>query len=108
MAVATDGVANVNLTADKPDQKTVAEVVTASIEALRGVQASNINQEPATLAGKPAIRLSFRIPVQTDAGTVPTDSIQYYLLENGKAYILTVAAAPAEVASTIAGSFKLR
>jgi hypothetical protein len=108
MAVASDGVANVNLTADKPDQKTVEEVVTASIEALRGVQASNFNQEPAAMAGKPAIKLAFRIPVQTDDGTVPTDSIQYYLLENGKAYILTVAAAPAEVASTIAGSFKVR
>jgi hypothetical protein len=108
MAVAKDGVANVNLTADKPDQKTVEAVVTASVEALKGVQATNFAQEAATLSGKPAIRLAFRIPVATDAGTVPTESIQYYMLDNGKAYILTVAAASAEVASTVAGSFKVR
>ena len=107
MAVAPDGVANLNLTADKPDQKTVEEVVTASIEALKTVQATNIAQEPATLSGKPAIKVSFRLPVQTDTGPIQTDEIQHYLLEDGKAYILTVAGAPADVASTIAGSFKL-
>ena len=107
MAVAPDGVANINLTADKPDQKTVEEVVTASVEALRNVQATNITQEPATLTGKPAIKVSFRLPVQTDAGTIQTDEIQHYLLEDGKAYILTMAGVPADVASTIAGSFKL-
>ena len=107
MAVAPDGVANINLTADKPDQKTVEEVVAASIEALKTVQATNIAQEPATLAGKPAIKVTFRLPVQTDTGPIDTDEIQHYLLEDGKAYILTVAGAPADVASTIAGSFAL-
>ncbi len=107
MAVAPDGVTSMNLTADKPDQKTVEEVVTASVEALKTVQATNIAQEPATLAGKPAIKVTFRLPVQTDTGPVDTDEIQHYLLEDGKAYILTVAGAPAEVASTIAGSFAL-
>ena len=107
MAVAPDGVANINLTADKPDQKTVEEVVTASVEALRNVQATNITQEPATLTGKPAIKVSFRLPVQTDAGTIQADEVQHYLLEDGKAYILTMAGVPADVASTIAGSFKL-
>lgn len=108
MAVATDGVANVNLTADKPKEKTVEEVVAASIEGLKNFDAADITQEPATLNGQPAVKLAFRIPVETDAGTVPTDSVQYYLLDGGKAYILTVAAAPAGVASTIAGSLKLR
>jgi hypothetical protein len=107
MAVAPDGVANINLTADKPDQKTVEEVVTASIEALKNFQATNITQEPATLAGKPAIKVSFRLPVQTDAGTIQTDEVQHYLLEDGKAYILTVAGARADVASAVAGSFAL-
>lgn len=108
MAVAPDGMANVNLTADKSDQDTVEEVVTASIEALKDVEAADFKQEPATLAGEPAIRLAFRIPVQTDNGTVPTESVQYYMLDDDKAYILTVAAATAEVASTIAGSLKVR
>lgn len=108
MAVAPDGVANVNLTADEPDQKTLEEVVAASVEALKSVNATDLNQEAATLAGGPAIRLAFRIPVVTDAGTVPTDSIQYYRLDSGKAYILTVAAAGPEVAAAIAASVRIR
>lgn len=108
MAVAPDGVANVNLTSDKPDQKTLAEVVAASKDALAGVGATNFAEEPATLAGKPATKVTFRLPVQTDAGVINNDEVQHYLLEDGKAFILTVAAAPADVASTIAGSLKLR
>ncbi|HEV2759662.1 MAG TPA: hypothetical protein VGV86_08870, partial [Acidimicrobiales bacterium] len=102
------GVANVNLTADKPKEKTVDEIVTNSIEGLKSFEASNIAQEQATLSGKPAVRLSFRLPVDTDEGRIPTDEIQHYLLEDEKAYILTVAAAPPPVASAIAGSLRLR
>ena len=108
MAVAPDGVANVNLTVDKPKEKTVEEIVTASIAALTDVQATNFSQEPATLSGKPAVRLRFRLPVQTDSGPISTDEIQHYLLDDGKAFILTVAGVSTEVASTIAGSLKLR
>lgn len=108
MAVARDGVANVNLTVDKPKEKSVEEIVTASIEGLKNFQATNFNQEPATLNGKPAIKLTFRLPVETDSGTVPTDEVQHYLLDDKKAYILTVAAAPPEVASAIAASVRIR
>jgi hypothetical protein len=108
MAVATDGVANVNLTADDPDEKNLAEVITKSKAALADFGATNFAEEQATLAGQPATKLTFRLPVETDSGTVPTDEIQYYMLKGKKAYILTVAAAPAGVASTIAGSLKLR
>jgi hypothetical protein len=108
MAVAKDGVANVNLTVDKPKEKTVEEIVTASIEGLKDFQATNINQEPATLNGKPAIKLTFRLPVTTDNGIVPTDEVQHYLLDHKKAYILTVAGTPGDVAGTIANSLRLR
>jgi hypothetical protein len=108
MAVAGDGVANVNLTVDKPKEKTVEEIVTASIEGLKNFQATNINQEPATLDGKRAIKVTFRLPVETDNGLVPTDETQHYLLDDKKAYILTVAAAPPEVAGAIAASLRLR
>ena len=107
MAVAKDGVNNVNMTADKPKEKTLAAVVAASKTGLTDFQATNIAEEPATVAGQPAIKLTFRIPVVTDNGTVPTDTIQYYTLRNKKAYILTVAA-PATVASTIAASLRFR
>jgi hypothetical protein len=108
MAVASDGVANVNLTADDPDEKNLAEVITKSKAALGDFGATNFAEEQATLAGQPATKLTFRLPVETDNGTVPTDEIQYYMLKGKKAYILTVAAAPAGVASTIAGSLRLR
>lgn len=108
MAVAPDGVANVNLTVDKPKEKSIEEIVTASIEGLRNVQATDINQEPATLNNKPAVKVTFRLPVQTDDGTVPTDEVQHYLLDGDKAYILTVAGAGDEVASAIAASVRFR
>lgn len=108
MAVTPDGKGSVNLTADKPKEKSLDEVVTASVAGLTDFGATNIAREPATLSGKPAVKLAFRIPVETDDGTVPTDEVQHYLLEGGRAFILTVAAAPAEVASAIAGSFKVR
>jgi hypothetical protein len=108
MAVAADGATSVNLTADKPKEKTVQEIVTASIAALEGVKATNIAQAPATLSGKAAIRLAFKLGVETDNGIVPTDEVQHYLLKSKKAYILTVAAAPADVSAAIAASFRLR
>ena len=108
MAVAKDGVANVNLTADDPDEETLAEVVTASKIALTDFGATNFAEESATLAGRPATKLTFRLPVETDNGTIPTDETQYYMLKGKKAYILTVAGVPAAVASTIAGSLALR
>ena len=108
MAVSTDGMSSVNLTSDKAKEKTVEEIVTASVAGLTSFGATNINQEPATLAGRPAIRLTFRLPVETDAGTVPTDEIQHYLLEDGKALILTISAAAPPVASAIASSLRVR
>jgi hypothetical protein len=108
MAVTPDGTGSVNLTVDKPQEDTLDEIVTNSIASLTNLGASNIVQEPGTLDGKPTVKLTFRFPVDTDAGVVQTDEIQYYLLENSKAYILSVLAAPPEVASVVASSFRLR
>ena len=110
MAVTPDGAGGVNLTVDKPKEKSIQEIVANSIAALENpeIGATNLTQEPATLAGKPAIKVSFRLPVITDAGTIPTDEVQYYLLDDKKAYILTVSAAPPEIGSAIASSLRLR
>ena len=108
MAVTPDGTGSVNLTVDKPQEKTLDEIVRNSIAGLTPLGASNIAQEPGTIDGKPTIKLSFRFPVDTDTGIVQTDEIQYYLLENSKAYILSVLAAPPEVASVIASTFRVR
>jgi len=108
MAVAPEATMSVNLTADKAKEKTVEEIVTSSMEGLKSFQATNFAQEPATVAGKKAIRLTFRLPVTTDAGDVPTDEVQHYILDDGTAYILTVAGAPAEVSAAIVGSLRIR
>lgn len=110
MAVTPDGTGSANLTVDKPKEKTVDQIVTNSVAALKNpdIGATNITQEPSTLAGKPSIKVSFRLPVVTDAGTIPTDEVQHYLLSGGKAYILTVAATPTDVAAAIADSLRLR
>lgn len=108
MAVTPDGSGNANLTVDKPKEKTVQEIVTNSVAGLKNLGATNIAEEPSTLAGKPAVRVTFRLPVETDAGTVQTDEVQHYLLQGKKAYILTVAAAPPGVAAAVASSLRLR
>jgi hypothetical protein len=108
MALAPDGVANANLTVDKAKEKTVEEVARRSIAGLQNFGATNVAQEGSTLDGKPAVRVSFRLPVDTDNGPTPTDEMQWYLLENGKAFIFTVAALPAATAESIANSLKLR
>ncbi len=110
MAVTPDGIGSVNLTVDKPKEKTVDEIVTNSVSALKNpdIGATNITQGPSTLSGRPSIKVSFRLPVVTDSGTVPTDEVQHYLLAGGKAYILTVAATAPDVAEAIATSLRLR
>lgn len=108
MAVTQDGTGSVNLTADKPKEKTVAEIVTNSIAGLQNFGATNINQSPSTLSGSPAVKVTFRLPVETDAGTIPTDEVQHYLLKDKKAYILTVSASPADVGQAIADSLRVR
>jgi hypothetical protein len=108
MAVTPDGTGSANLTVDKPKEKTLDEIVRNSVAALQNLQATNIAQEPTTLSGKPAVKVTFRLPVDTDAGRIPTDEVQHYLLDGKKAYILSVLATPAPVASAIASSLRLR
>lgn len=108
MAVTQDGTGSINLTVDKPKEKTLEEIVKNSITGLTEFGATGIAQQTATVDGKPAIKLTFRLPVQTDAGTVQTDETQYYLLENKKAYILSMLATPPNVADAVLSSFRLR
>lgn len=108
MAVTPDGTGSANLSVDKPKEKTLEEIVRNSIAGLESFGATNITQEPVAIDGKPAVRVAFRLPLETDAGTVPTDEIQHYLLDDGKAFILTVAATPPDVAAAIASSLRIR
>ena len=108
MAVSADGTASVNLTVDKPKEKTLDAVVGASVAGLTTVGATNIAQAGTTVDGKPATKVTFRLPVQTDAGNVQTDETQHYLLAHKKAYILSMLATPPDVGSAMITSFRLR
>ena len=108
MAVNKEGEASVNLTVDKPKEKNLDEIVRNSVAGLSNVQATNIKQEAGTLDGKPSVKLTFRLPVETDAGVVQTDEVQHYLLVHKKAYILSLLATPPNVADTVASSLRLR
>jgi hypothetical protein len=108
MAVTPDGVGDANLTVDKPKEKTIDQIVTNSIAGLKGLDASNVAQEPSTLSGKPAIKVTFRLPVDTDAGRVTLDEVQHYLLQGGKAFILTVSGVAPDVSEAIATSLRIR
>jgi hypothetical protein len=108
MAVTPDGVGDANLTVDKPKEKTIDQIVTNSIAGLKGLDATNVAQEPSTLSGKPAIKVTFRLPVDTDAGRVTLDEVQHYLLQGGKAFILTVSGVAPDVSEAIATSLRIR
>jgi hypothetical protein len=107
MAVTPDGAGNANLTADKPKEKTVEEIVANTVTGLKNFDATDVAQEPSTLAGKPAVKLTFKLPVDTDAGRIVTNVVQYHLLQHKKAYILSVSAVPGNVGDTIAQSLRL-
>ncbi|HEX2047876.1 MAG TPA: hypothetical protein VHF27_08930 [Acidimicrobiales bacterium] len=108
MAVDPEGTRSINLTVDDPEEDSLEEIVRNSITALTNVSATNIREEPGMLDGKRAAKVTFRVPLETDAGIVDTDETQYYLLENGKAYILSMLSTPPEVASTVVSTFRLR
>ena len=108
MAVDPEGTRSINLTVDKPQEKTLEEIVRNSITGLTNVSATNIKEEPGTLDGKRAAKLTFRIPLETDAGIVNTDETQFYLLDDKKAYILSFLSTPADVSSAVVSSFRLR
>lgn len=108
MAVDPEGTSSVNLTVDSPEEDSIEEIIQNSVEALNLVGATGIRDEPSTLDGRPSMKLTFRLPVDTDEGVVETEETQHYLLRNGKAYILSMLGTPPEVTSTVVSSFRLR
>ena len=108
-AVDRDGVSSLNLTVDKAKEKTLDEVLAAIKPALtdsRRHRAGRREPQPAGRARHPA-------PVQAaggrpTSGPVTRDEVQYYLLKDGKAYILTVVSGDPALAATIAETLRIR
>jgi len=109
MAVKADGTSIINLTADKTKEKTLAQVGTAVSKSLIDNGATELNQEQSTTGAGPALRLSFKYPIPGDADK-PTiaNEVQYYVLKGGRSYVLTFINPPADLPTTVAGTFKLR
>ena len=107
-AVDRDGVSSLNLTVGKADEKTLDEVLAVTKPALEKNGATELADEGLNLPAGPAIRLRFKLPVQTDDGTVTRNEVQYYLLKDGKTYILTVVSDDSALAATVAETLRIR
>jgi len=73
---------------------------------LRETGATDLNREPATVDGLPAIRQRFRVPFPGDDGNVVLQESQLYVVRRDKAFILTLVGESPEL-DRIAGSLKL-
>jgi len=107
-AVDNEGTASVNMTVDKAKEKTLDEIMAATKPALGTVGATEISDEALNLPAGPAVRLRFKLPLSTDEGLITVEEVQYYLLKDGKAYILTVVSGDPALAATIAETLRIR
>ena len=86
---------------DEPD-----EIATQAAIQLRGSGATELQKEPVTVDGVPAVRQRFRLPFPGDAGNVELRESQYYVVRRGKAFILTAVGDSPQL-DQIAASLKL-
>ncbi len=107
-AVDREGTSSLNLTVGKAREKTLDEVLATIRPALEEAGATELAEESTTLPAGPALRLRFKAPLKTDDGQVVLDEVQYYLLKDGKLYILTVASADSALAATVAETLRIR
>jgi len=109
LAIDPEGRASMNLTVDKAEEKSLAEIVEKSSARLREFGATDLTATPVTLDGEPATKLTFRQPLETDDGTVVVNETQYYQLRDDKrAFILTVIDTDDALATLIADSLRIR
>jgi hypothetical protein len=107
-AVDKEGVSSMNLTVDKAREKTLDEISAATKPALATAGATDVTDERLNIPAGPALRMRFKLPVRTDEGEVVVDEVQYYLLKDGKAYILTVVSPDPALATTLAETLRIR
>ncbi|MCA1691485.1 MAG: hypothetical protein LC733_04505 [Actinobacteria bacterium] len=109
MAVSPDGVSIINLTVDKADEKTLTEIGRVTSAKLQEAGATNLAQEPATTGAGPALKLRFRLPIEGQGGeTQEANETQYFVLHDGKSFVLTFQNATDDLAASVAGSLRLR
>jgi hypothetical protein len=106
-AVDSEGTSMANLTVYKAQEKTVEATAEAAKAGLTERGATDITTDQVTVAGLPAARVRYNLPVTTDQGTVTVAQTQYYVLKDKKAYILTVLGDDPAGADTIAETLRI-
>lgn len=108
-AVSPDGNSIVNVTADKTKEKTLAQIGQATTKSLQENGATDLAQEQTTTGAGPALKLTFKYPTQGKGDvTVVADEVQFYVLHSKKSWVITVISGAADIANTVAQTFKLR
>ncbi|MGH9279969.1 MAG: hypothetical protein ACRD12_17960 [Acidimicrobiales bacterium] len=108
-AVTTDGQTRVNITVDKTKEKTLEQLAANVVPQLEDSGARDLTQEQVTTGAGPALKLRFKFPIDGEGNeTVLADEWQYYVLHNGKSYVLTVINPTGALADQIAGTLRLR
>ncbi len=109
MAVSPNGVSRVNLTVDKAQEKTLDELAAALLPVLEESGATELSQDRTTTGAGPALRMRFKFPIPgANDEPVIADEVQYYLIHDGKTFVLTVINGAGNLAEDVATSLRLR
>ena len=109
MAVSPDGASVLNLTVDRADEKNLTEVARVTTAKLQEAGATDLVQEQTTTGAGPALKLTFKLPVEGQGGTTVTaNETQYFVLHDGKSFVITLQNGTPEIANTVAASLRLR
>jgi hypothetical protein len=109
MAVSQDGLSILNLTVDKADLKNLADIGRATSAKLQEAGATDVAQEQTTTGAGPALKLTFKLPVEGVGGTtVQANETQFFVLHDGKSYVITLQNGTPEIADAVAASLRLR
>lgn len=108
-AVSEDGQMRVNVTVDKTKEKTLDQLAANVVESLEQGGAIDLVQARAPTGVGEALKLTFKFPIDAAGNeTVLADEVQYYVLHDGKSYVLTVINGPPDLPDTVARSLRLR
>ena len=108
MAVSPDGNTRINLTVDKAKEKNLEEVAKAVIPLLQEGGAQAVQQEQSRTGAGAALKLTFIYPLPGRGNeTVPANEVQYYVIHEGKSFVITLINSTPEIAQSVADSFRL-
>ena len=109
MAVSPDGASVLNLTVDRADEKNLAEVARVTTAKLQEAGATDVAQEQTTTGAGPGLKLTFKLMVEGVGGTtVVANETQYFVLHDGKSFVITLQNGTPEIANAVAASLRLR